>query len=176
LAEAETKVIDTIRQDVQNARAVIENGLDLNDTMINGIWRHFADVEILVPLASMELRSEEKLSLASGILQEMDEVLAKIREGYAKATTDEELTAIHKGALGMKVDSLWKELAGCYAELINDEIPDLPENMKKAVAESLVSELAHRFDTTEDEIVDRIKHDSTLRMMFRRTGINPDEI
>lgn len=176
MADSETKVIDFIKQDIAIARAVIENGLDLNDTIINGVWRHFTDVEIFVPLASMDLRPEERINLAKGILEEMDEVLTQIRDGYKKAETEEDLKAIHRGPLGTKVDNLWKEFAGCYAELINAEIPQLPEHMKKVVAESLVSELAHRFDTTEDDIIERIQRDSTLRMMFRRTGINPDEI
>lgn len=176
MAESQTNIIDAIRQDIVNARTIVDSGLDLNDTIINGIWRHFSDVEIYVPLASMDLRPEERVNLAQGILQEMDEAMGKIREGYAKAASEEELESIHKGPLGQKVDSLFKELAGCYAEIINQEIPQLPENMKQVVAESLVAELAQRFDTTEDEIVNQVRHDSSLRMLFRRTGLNPDDL
>jgi len=176
LAKSKTDIIDMIRVDIQNSRAALNYGLELNDTLINGVWRHFTDVEILVPLATMELHPDERKTLASNILEEMDNTMAEIRGEYAKAETSEEIDRIHNGPLGQKVDSLWKELAGCYAEIINEEIPQLPDHVKKIVAESLVAELANRFDTTEEEIVDRIQHDSALRMMFRRTGIDPDEV
>lgn len=176
MSEKQTKVIDEIRQDLNNARAALAFGLDLNDNLINGIWRFFTDVEINVPLAIMPLEKKERTDLARGILDEMDEIMAKIKDAYAQANDDAAIEKIHRGPLGLKVDSLWKELAGCYAEIVNNEIPQLPDHVKDAVAQSIVEELARNFDATEDEIMQRIRTDSSIRMLFRRTGINPDDI
>lgn len=176
MAKSDIKLIDSIRQDINNARAVIAFGLDLNDTIINGIWRFFSDVEINVPLSVMPLEKNERIDLARGILDEMDETMLLIREAYEASRSDEEIDQIHRGPLAKKVDSLWKELAGCYAEIVNEEIPVLPEHLKKVVAESMVEELAARFDVSESDMLERIRQDSSLRMLFRRTGINPDDL
>lgn len=176
MAKSDTKLIDDIRQDINNARAVIAFGLDLNDTIINGIWRYFSDVEINVPLSVMPLEKNERIELARGILDEMDEIMLQIRGLYESASSEEEIAKIHRGPLADKVDRLWKELAGCYAEIVNEEIPVLPEHLRKVVAESMVQELADRFDISESDMLEKIRHDSSLRMMFRRTGINPDEL
>ncbi len=176
MAKQQSEIIREIRQNIQNGRAAIAYGLDLNDVLVNGIWRYFSDVEIYVPLQVMPMTADERKSLAGSILEEMDTTMSDIEKLFDSAASEEELDKISSGPLGRKVDNLWKELAGCYAEIINDEIPQLPESMKEAIAESMVEELAARYDTSREDIVRQIRKDSSLRMLFRRTGINPDEI
>lgn len=176
MTKSDSNIIKEIRHNLQIGRATLEYGVDINDAVINGIWRYFSDVEIFVPLPVMPLEGKERMALAAIILQDMDETMLKIEKKFEKASSEKELDKISNGPLGERVDSLWKELAGCYAELINQEIPKLPEHVKEAVAESMVEELAARFETSPEDMIQQIRQDSTLRMLFRRTGLNPDEI
>lgn len=169
-------IITVIRKDIKVAKAVANADLELTSGIINSIWKWFQDVEILVPLPIMEISEEERISLTKDILIEMDDQFMILEQKVAEAIGVGQDFDGPDSPEGRKVDALWKELAGCYASYINAEVPDLPEGIQRLVAETIVKEIADKYDLSEDDAVDKILSDSKLRMMLRMSGIDPDSL
>lgn len=170
-----TNIITPIREDIAVFRAVLAAGLQPTDMVLNGVWRWFHDVEIAVPLPVMDLSDTERASLAHDIITEMDTVFASL-EAQCAGKSLRRQNALTSSPEALQVNALWKELAGCFAELVNEEIPEIPEEIRAHVYASMVSDLAEKYGIDEDELRGRIRSDEPLRMMFRLNGLNPDEI
>lgn len=168
-------IITPIRKDIAVLKACLENDVEVTDKVLSGVWRWFGDVEIAVPLPVMDIPAVERRALASIIVNEMDETFA-ILEERCEGKDEEFQSAQTKSREATIVNNLWKELAGCYAALINDEVPVLPSFIREALQDSMISDLVRRFDQDENEIRRRLKTDSALRMMLRMSGLNPDDI
>lgn len=167
-------IITVIRTDIKVAKAVANADLELTPAIINSIWKWFQDVEILVPLDIMPISSEERILLTKDILTEMDDNFIILEQKVQEALAKGEDFDGPSSPEGKKVDALWKELAGCYASVVNEEVPDLPESIKRIVAETFVTEVADKYDLSTEDAVDKILGDSKLRMMLRMSGIDPD--
>lgn len=168
--------ISEIRNDVAALALVQASGLTVTDAVFMGVWRWFRDVELVVPLPVLVTEPEERQSLAALITAEMDDVMSRLEPLFGVAETDEEKDVLAQSADGQALDNLFRELAGVYAELVNDEVPVLPAMLKEALQEGLIENLADRLDADEYEIRARLKTDSRLRMMVRMSGLDPDAI
>lgn len=157
-------------------RAVLAAGVTPTDKVITGVWRWFQDVEVNVPLPIMPMDDDERASIATAIAEEMDTILAELEAVCAGKSDSEQSDVTENHALVAPLNNLWKELAGCYADLINDEVPILPAALRAMIVESILEELAEKNDCDEAEIRRRVRTDQSLRMMLRMNGINPDEL
>lgn len=166
--------ITHIRKDIRTLKAVVAADVEVTDVVLDGVWRWFSDVELAVPLQVMELSDSERSLLATEIIAEMDACFSRLEKMASKPNVDLDMLA-HTSD-GRQVDLLWKELAGVYADLINDEVPELPEELKQEIHERIVEELSEQFGVTEDEIRHKIRTDSSLRMRLRMSGLSPDQI
>lgn len=168
-------IITTIRRDVQVAKAVINADLTLTPTILRSLWAWFQDIEVAVPLPVMPITEAEQISISRDILNEMDEQFVILEQRVAEAL---EADADFDGPAspeGKKVDSLWKELAGCYASDINKEVPILPAHMHEAIAGAIINEVSRRYDISEEDARHKVRSEPHLRMMVRMSGLNPDE-
>ena len=169
-------IITTIRKDVKVALVVAEAGLTLTSPIVKSLWHWFQDVEIAVPLPIMPINEQEQLSLTKDILKEMDEQFAML-EAKANESILQGFDFDGPGSPeGKKVDALWKELTGCYAALVNEEVPIIPRQMQEMVASVIVEEMTRKYDISEEEARHRLKTVSHLRMMLRMSGVNPDDV
>lgn len=170
MAENTTTII---RRDIQAFKAVVDANVSVTDAIVNSLWRWFGDVEIPVPLPVMPLSDEERIQITKDILGEMDESFARLEKIESHGAKSDDLRR-HED--GQQVDRLWRELAGVYAELVNEEVPSLPEEIKQQIQERIVSDLSEQFGVSEDEVLQQIRTDSSLRMRLRMAGISPDQI
>lgn len=173
---SENNIITTIRKDVQIALLVADAGLTLTPPILKSLWHWFQDVEIAVPLPIMPITEEEQISLSRDILKEMEALFAVLEEKAEIAISQGEDFDGPASPEGKKVDALWKELAGCYAELVNAEVPVIPVQMQDMVAAMIVDEMTRKYDISEDEARYRLRTESHLRMMLRMSGVDPDNI
>lgn len=169
-------IITVIRKDVKIALLVAEAGITLTSPILKSLWHWFQDVEIAVPLPIMPITEEEQISLSRDILREMDAHFAVLEANAEEAITNGTTFDGPASPEGKKVDALWKELAGCYSSLINEEVPIIPPQMQEMVASMIVEELTRKYDISEDEARHRLRTESNLRMMLRMSGVNPDNI
>lgn len=168
MAKSENPIAAT-REDVAVMRVVLESGVKVTDSVFKGIWHWFPDVELMVPLAAMQLGEKERTALASQIIAEMDEVFAKLEAAWELDDSDEDMTRY-----SAQVDALFRELASCYAEFINAEVHVLPDEVRASIEAGLLERLMSQMDLDEDTVRYRLKTDPALRMMLRMSGVDPD--
>lgn len=169
-------IITVIRKDVKIALLASEAGLTLTPSLVKSLWHWFQDVEIAVPLPIMPITEQEQISLSTDILREMDGLFAILEEKAEVALKSGEVLDGPSSPEGKKVDALWKELAGCYASIVNEEVPVLPLQMQEMVGSMIVEEISRKYNISEDEARDKLRSESHLRMMLRIAGVNPDNI
>ncbi len=165
--------ITAIREDLAVFRAVLAAGIKPTSLVIESIWRWFHDIELIVPLGDMNLGAVERAELASQIVEEMDAVFAKL-ESQVELLAAEDLYDLRSGPEAEMVNNLWRELAGCYADMVNAVIPVLPTDLKEALEAEVVANLVQRFETDEDQVRFQVKTDGAIRMMIRLAGLDPD--
>ena len=168
-------VMTIIRKDIAVFRTVVSAQVEVTDTVLTGIWRWFGDVEINVPLPVMDLTEHKRRYLAANVLAELDDVFAQL-EVIAENQADDDDTDLSQTPLGQQADALWKELAGCYASLVNEEIPALSSEDQEEIGRQMVSSIARGMGVDEDDAFKIIRKDSKLRMMLRMAGVNPDTL
>lgn len=165
-------MISKIRKDLAVLRLVIENDLPVTDSTIKGLWQWFPDVELVLPLPIMPLTDEQRKEVSINILNDMDEAFAHIEKNFSELVeADEKGIETKEETL---VNNLWRELAGCYAETINAEVPQLPEEIKETLGRGMYETLVNGFGGDEDMLSYKLQNDSTLRMMIRMAGLDPD--
>lgn len=169
-------IITVIRKDVKIALLVAEAGMTLTSPIVKSLWHWFQDVEIAVPLPIMPITETEQINLSREILKEMDAHFTVLEKKANEAIANGSTFDGPASNEGRKVDALWKELAGCYAILINSEVPVLPPQMQEMVSSMIVEEMTRKYDISEDEARDRLRSEAHLRMMLRMSGVNPDNI
>lgn len=167
-------MISKIRNDIAVLKLIIENNAPVTESAIKGLWQWFPDVELVLPLPVMPLSAEQRKEISVNILEDMDAAFAVIEVKF-----DELVEADRKGVElpeETQVNNLWRELAGCYAEQINAEVPQLPEEIKESMGRGLYETLINGFGGDEDILLQKLKTDTTLRMMIRMAGLDPDLI
>jgi hypothetical protein len=167
--------ISQIRTDLKAFRAVAESGVEVPDWALNAIWRWFFDQELRLPLPVMPLSSEERRDLSLEILDEMDSRFVAL-EKAADTMSPEEQSDLNTSEDGMKANALWRELAGCYAHVINQSVVVLSEEEAEMAYSHIIPTLMATVGISEEELYDRIRNDGSTRMMLRRSGIDPDKL
>lgn len=167
--------ITPILNDVRVMRAVVDAGVPVNDMVLRGVWRSFFDVELNLPLPVMPLSKAERNNLAKDIIHEMETLFTELEE-LAEGLEEEAQFALGSTDEAKRINSLWRELAGVYAEQVNEQVPVIPPQLKEIITARLIADMADKFGVDEDDIRAKIRTESTLRMMLRMQGINPDEL
>lgn len=167
--------VTPIRQDVAVLQAVLEVGVPVTDMVIRGVWRWFQDVELRVPLPVMALGEEERSTLALSITREMDEVFARI-EKVGEGLPPEQQHTLTEGPDAEAVNSLWRELAGCFADLVNRDVVEIPDEYREQAHEQAFESLCAQTGWSEDSLREHLRGDSQFRMMLRMAGFDPDRI
>lgn len=173
--DQDENIIPAIRDDVAAFKALVGAGLTITDSVLNGLWRWFRDVELIMPLGVMGMSRDERTKLSLLILEEMDEQFAVLERIWEQGS-EEVRDGIGELPEAAKVNALWRELAGVYAELINAEMRVLPAEMRAAIEAEGLSALAENFHMDEESLRSHVKSDPALRMMIRMNGLDPDRL
>ncbi len=168
-------LISEMRADLHVFRAVVEANVAPTDIVLNGVWRWYLDVELHLPLPVMDMNPDERRRYAVDIINEMDAAFAAVEPQF-DTMTHEDIHNLFRGEFADQVNGLWRELAGAYAYLINQSVVILDEEDKRNAEEHAVELISQSSGLDEDEIRDRIRHDSQMRLMLRRSGLDPDRI
>lgn len=144
------------------------------DWAINALWRWFFDQELKVPLPIMPLSDTERRELAGEILHEMEGLFLELEK--AAESDGEENVDLNQTEAGIKVNNLWRELAGCYAHAINKSVTVLTDEEEEVAYTNIIPVLIASSGISEEELYQRIKHDGSTRMMLRKSGIDPDRL
>jgi hypothetical protein len=164
-----------IKKDLTVLETLVKNNVEPTDSVINAIWRWFIDVELILPLPIMEFSEEERTKYALEIIEDLQKHFS-ILETKFSVMNDEEQKELSRSEDAQIVNSLWRELAGMYATVINGEVAVLDEDEQEAAHAHAVEMLSHSSGMDEEEIRDRIKYDPTMRLMLRKSGLDPDRI
>lgn len=167
-----TNPVTLARQDLQVLKILVDNDGPITTPTLAAVWKWFLDVEIPLPIPVLPLSENERRTFARSITSEMDEVFAQLEQ-----------EADHSGGItttsGPQVDrinTLWRELAGCFAETLNATVPQLPEEQKREMEANAVRLVAMSTGMDEEDAAEHIKSDPVTRTMLRRSGIEPDNV
>lgn len=167
--------ISEVRSDIQAFKAIVQSGAAVPDWAVNAIWRWFFDQELRVPLPIMPMSENERRDLASAILDEMETHFVAL-EKISNEGGEDEGQDLNSTEDGQRVNQLWRELAGCYAHLLNRSVTVLSEEEAEIAYVSIIPALIATSGASEEEIVERIRYDGSTRMFLRRSGIDPDRL
>lgn len=162
--------ISEARSDIHAFRALVTTDTPMTLPVLNAVWRWFLDVEIPLPIAAMPFNDtgDEHKNLTLDVLNELDKHFITLE---ADAELNGDITDTDTVA---KVNSLWRELAGLYADMINDSVPEMPEEMRMLFEENALQMIADSNGIDTDDAAREIRDNPVARMMLRRTGIDPD--
>lgn len=172
---SEMNFVTPIRQDIAVFRSVLTQGVPVTDMVLRGVWRWFQDVELRVPLAAMTFGEEERATLALTVVDEMDEVFARIEQS-CDGLPPEEQAEFTQGPDADAVNALWRELAGCYADLVNREVAEIPEEHREEAHAQAFESLCQQTGWSEDTLRENLRENTHFRMMLRMAGLDPDRI
>lgn len=168
-------IITPARCDAAVFKLCLEHGTAVTPAVLNGLWHWFSDVELSLPLPVMEMTNTERRSLALDVLTDMDHELA-VLEGRCQGKSLEDQAELVNENAAAKVNGLWRELAGCYASMVNDQVHKVPEEALPELYEHVMDDLRKMTGLDEDGVRDLLHSDPKLRMMLRMSGIDPDQI
>lgn len=176
MSAEENNLFDLTIKDLKVAKAVLDTAdTDMTLGVMNSVWRWFQDVDLALPLPVMPLKDDERRGIAVEIVNEMLQLIPRIAKIKATSFSEEEWRDRSKNEI-TQLDALWKEFAGCFADLLNSEIPTLPEEAKAEAQQGFVAGFSEAFHLSEEEVRKLVKTDPAMRLMLRRAGLNPDEI
>lgn len=168
-------LISEVLGDVRALRAIAQASVPITEPALQGVWRWFIDVELLLPLPVMPLGDAERETYATDILNEMDAIFTRMEAQY-DLLTEEQRSNLNTSPDSIAVNALWRELAGVYAPIINRSVTVLSDEERETAHEHALEMLCTTSGMDEDEMRDRIRHDPTLRLMLRRSGLDPDKV
>ena len=167
--------VTPIREDIAVLKAVLECGAPVTDMVLRGVWRWFQDVELRVPLPVMTFGEEERAALALTIASEMDTVFARIEQA-CEGMSPEDQMQFTQGPDADAVNALWRELAGCFATLVNRDVAEIPEEHLQEAHERAFENLCEQTGWSEEMLRENLRENSHFRMMLRMAGLDPDRI
>ena len=191
MGDMDTDYFKKTKDDFSVLKFLMENDGPVTLPVIEEVFSHFYDVELPLPLPVMDLSDDERKGLSVSIMDEMLETLEKIVEAVNQAEAEEDVEEDDEEGSEEKIylsdicpelteelDNLWRELAGCFAAEINSTIqkPFTQPQEEEDFYEKLLPNLADDLDITEDEALSMVQNNSSLRLMLRRNGIDPDRI
>lgn len=176
MSAKENDPLELTTKDLRVAKAVLSsNETEMTLGVMHSIWRWFQDVDLALPLPVMPLEDKERRAIAKEVVDEMLVLIPQIAAIKSSSFSYDEWRERSKNEI-TQLDALWKEFAGCYSDLLNSEIPEIPAQAKEEAQQSFVAGFSEAFHLSEDEVRNLIKTDPSMRLMLRRAGLNPDEI
>lgn len=147
----------------------------ITESVFNAVANWYDDVEIVYPIAVMDIDEVEKRNLTNSIATEMtkhfDDALAKALLGKYEQEDFE--------ILAQQVDPLWRELTGVFAKELNEifnsnqEGPESPKESLQRMIEMIASTYG---EEGVEDFKNKAKTDKHFRAQLRRMGVNPDNI
>lgn len=173
------ELLDMMRKsqsDFVTFKNIVQANITVNETLLDTVAHWFENVEIKYPIAEMPLSGEEKIELAGAVADEMTSVVeAAIAEIEGGRGEDDVLARA-----SAKLDSLWRELAGVYAPVLNERFKRVAG---RADAEEVLASINHMVSVMakvsgedEDVIRARMRKDEAIRAKLRQMGVDPDRI
>lgn len=163
------------QDDLRVIDACIKQGVPVTPAVLDAAWGWFGDVEIILPIPEMGLAEEQRNALAAQVI---DDIIVEFGKAAAKWEDAPDETPVKEIAPDEveKIDSLWRELAGCFAPVLNEMVPEVPDPLRERICSTMVENMAESFEVGEDEVREALRSDSSLRMSLRRQGIDPDTV
>lgn len=147
----------------------------VTEGVFNGVARWFDDVEIVYPIAVMEIGEDEKRTLTNSIAVELT---THFNNAYNKAK-EGNFTEADFHELALKVDPLWRELTGVYAKELNDIFHNTQtggEDPQEIISNMLDVIRSNFGEEGVNDFKNRAKTDRHFRAQLRRMGVNPDAL
>jgi hypothetical protein len=141
--------------------------VQITDTVATGVWAWFADVEFALPIPEMTIADKERTQLIVAICDEMADVAAQARAQHPHPESQPPATV---AKLYAQLDTLWRELSGALAPVLNSSLPD---PMSAEEYQRTISQFRSGF--TPEEWQHQLQ-DPTVRMSLRRMGLDPDRL
>lgn len=166
------------KRDLAVFRVVVKAGLIPTDSVLEGLWHWFPNVDIALPLPVMSLKDSDRKKIASNILDEMYEVATRMEnELNIVPRTEEDYAHYFENSPDViLIDNLWRELTGVYAFLFNAYVNSLSREDQIQASERLLESMESNFNMNRAEAIAQIHSDPRLRMQLRMIGVNPDSI
>jgi hypothetical protein len=164
------------QNDFATFKSIVQANVTVNETLLDTVGHWFENVEIKYPIAEMPLSGEEKVKLAGAVAGEMTAIVeAAISEIEAGGVEDDVLRRTSE-----KLDTLWRELAGVYAPVLNERFKRVADRADAdevlASINRMVSVMAKMSGEDEDIIRERMRTDEAIRAKLRQMGVDPDRI
>lgn len=178
MGESET-IFSEVIADLRVLNACLRTGTRPTPGALETVWGWFLDVEIVLPIPVMPLVDTERDALAKDVVSEMLSAFESASEKWRamQAESDEPVPALDVAAPEITlVDTLWRELAGCYAAELNQLVPEVPEETASEYYSTMVEQLSQHFEMEPAEVRQHVASDSAFRMSLRRQGLDPDRI
>lgn len=164
------------QNDFSTFKNIVQANIAVNETLLDTVAHWFENVEIIYPIAEMPLSGEETIELGGSVAGEMTSVVeTAISEIQGGAGDDEVLERA-----SAKLDSLWRELAGVYAPVLNERFKRVAA---KADTSEVLAGINHMVDVLvqmsgeeEDVVRVRMRKNAAVRAKLRLMGIDPDSI
>jgi len=167
--------VSKTKEDVAVFRAVVSAGLKPTSPLIHGLWRWFTNVDLVLPLPIMAIAPTERKNLALAILDDLDSALDKYEIKNLNTPVDKR-NELNNGPEASYIDSMWKELAGVYADLFNKEVLTIKDEDKEMITSQIIESMSEAMGLDRDGVLNQIKTDPALKLSLRMIGLNPDEI
>lgn len=172
-------VLDMMRKsqnDFSTFKRIVQANVAVNETLLNTVGHWFENVEIKYPIAEMLLSGEEQIEIAGDVAGEMAAIV--------EAAIGEIEGGIHEENVlawaSVKLHSLWRELAGVYAPVLNEHFARVASRADGeevlASINRMVTIMAKVNGEDEDVIRERMRSDEAIRAKLWQMGVDPDRI
>jgi hypothetical protein len=168
--------VEAVRQRVRVFKAVMDAEVPVTAAVFEDLWHAFYGVELVVPLPVMKLSEQERFSISSTILGEMNDLLVELGDQTVGWPHEEQAEALENSPTAEKLEGLWRQIAGAHADMINERCDTIPEDEYVDERDSLVEYLMESEEMGLDEFRERLSKDKEMRMFVRRCGLDPDRI
>lgn len=156
--------------DLKVLKACIDTGTTPTFPVLNAVWRWFLDVEFALPIPVLDMPEASRETITRDVVAEMGDIFADFD---AKASSNPDFDP-NSDPTVHTLNALWRELAGLYAPLLNDSVETIPDEVLQAIYPHAIAQMAHMNDLNIEDAVNRVQNDPVLRMMMRRSGLDPD--
>lgn len=162
--------------DVKVVQACLSTDTLVTEAVVDGVWRWFADVEIVLPLPIMGMKPQERDSIAKMIADDMLASFERAADLWDQTDGSQNPEEVAPQEI-RTLNALWREFAGCYAELVNAQVPTVTMSDEESARfyDSFVSRTAEALGVSEEETREALRTDSAFRMMIRLQGFDPDQ-
>jgi len=173
------ELLDMMRKsqsDFSTFKSIIQAKIDVNETLLDTVANWFENVEIKYPICEMPLTDEERTEIAGNVCGEMTAAVEVAIKEIESGRDEEEVMP----KVSSKLDSLWRELAGVYAPILNARFQRVATEVDAeevlANIRQMVTMMATMSGDDEESVRARMRKDEAIRAKLRKLGIDPDTI